>query len=161
MLLYPARLKVPSGERSHFFERTDEVWRWQEMQDKVTLGRPERTGGVSPLASGAEGPDWRPRDTGQLEDAGTCGSAADSAGRVEIQQDGTMAVVSAGLAGGLDVDLERRAEGVSAQVLNDSECLLRPCLQACGEMRLEYGSGPDGASLKSWNVLVIWGAFDN
>ncbi|KAJ1110345.1 hypothetical protein NDU88_007698 [Pleurodeles waltl] len=85
--------------------RLEEVWRRLEMWDKVVLGRTEGAGGVALRASGAESPDWRSREEGQLVDAGTGRSAVDSNHRVEIQQDGTMAVVSTGLAGGLDVEL--------------------------------------------------------
>ncbi|KAJ1109402.1 hypothetical protein NDU88_006763 [Pleurodeles waltl] len=35
MHLYPARLKVLSGGKAHFFEGPEEVWRWLEMWDKV------------------------------------------------------------------------------------------------------------------------------
>ncbi|KAJ1190331.1 hypothetical protein NDU88_007069 [Pleurodeles waltl] len=103
MLLCPARLKVISGGRSHFFERPEEVWRWMEMWDKAILGRMEGAGGVASRASGVESLDWRSRMVGPLQDTGTGGSAVNSIPKVEIQQDGTMAVVSAGLAGDLDV----------------------------------------------------------
>ncbi|KAJ1092827.1 hypothetical protein NDU88_005937 [Pleurodeles waltl] len=65
----------------------------------------KRAGGVAFRAFGAESPDWRSREAGQLVDAGTGRSAEDSSHRVEIQQDGKMAVVSTGLAMGQDVEL--------------------------------------------------------
>ncbi|KAJ1205028.1 hypothetical protein NDU88_000463 [Pleurodeles waltl] len=39
----------------HFFELPEEVWRWLEMWDKVTPGRPERTSVVAHRASGMDG----------------------------------------------------------------------------------------------------------
>ncbi|KAJ1112839.1 hypothetical protein NDU88_001100 [Pleurodeles waltl] len=60
-----------------------EVWRWLEMWDKVAPGRTEGSGGVTRRASGAESMDWRSHGTGRL---------VDLRHRVEIQQDGTMAV---------------------------------------------------------------------
>ncbi|KAJ1101514.1 hypothetical protein NDU88_006581 [Pleurodeles waltl] len=75
------------------------------MWDKAVPGRTKRAGGFASWVSGAESPDWRSRETGQLADAGTSSSAHDSSHRVEIQQYGTMAVVSTGLAGGRDVEL--------------------------------------------------------
>ncbi|KAJ1165789.1 hypothetical protein NDU88_006206 [Pleurodeles waltl] len=71
-------------------------------------------GGVSPRASGVDGPDSSSRDDGQLEDTGACRSATDSIRRVEIQQDGTMMVVPTGLAVGLNVELEQGAESFFA-----------------------------------------------
>ncbi|KAJ1082061.1 hypothetical protein NDU88_002231 [Pleurodeles waltl] len=76
-----------------------EVWGWLEMWDKVAPGGTEGTGGVTHQASGMESPYWRSRDAGRLVDAGTGGSAVDSHHRVEIQQNGTMAVVATDLAG--------------------------------------------------------------
>ncbi|KAJ1082187.1 hypothetical protein NDU88_002355 [Pleurodeles waltl] len=76
-----------------------------ELQTEAVPGRTERAGGAAFRAPGAESPDWRSREAGQLVDAGTGGSAEDSSHRVEIQQDGTMAVVSTGSAGGRDVEL--------------------------------------------------------
>ncbi|KAJ1200833.1 hypothetical protein NDU88_004654 [Pleurodeles waltl] len=114
MLLYPARLKVLSDGRSHFFERPEEVWRWLEMWDKVTPGGTVRTGGVAPRSSGADGPDWRTCDEGQFEDTVAQVAATDPAHRIVIQQDGTMTVVTAGSAEGMNG--EREVERVSAQV---------------------------------------------
>ncbi|KAJ1142628.1 hypothetical protein NDU88_008941 [Pleurodeles waltl] len=75
------------------------------MWDKAVLRRTERARGVTSRDSGAESPDWRSREAGQPVDTGTSGSAQDSSHRVEIQQDGTMAVVSTCLAGVQDVEL--------------------------------------------------------
>ncbi|KAJ1175192.1 hypothetical protein NDU88_000483 [Pleurodeles waltl] len=70
------------------------------MWDKVAPGRMEGPGGVTHRASRAESSDWRSRGAGQLVVAGSGGSAVDSHDRVEIQQDGTMAMVVADLVGG-------------------------------------------------------------
>ncbi|KAJ1154193.1 hypothetical protein NDU88_006947 [Pleurodeles waltl] len=67
------------------------------MWDKVALGRTEGPGGVTRQVSGAESPDWRSHGTGRL---------ADSRHRVEIQQDGTMAVVAADLVQGTALEQE-------------------------------------------------------
>ena len=37
MLLYPAKLKVISQGKSHFFERPEEVWNWLDMWDAVPV----------------------------------------------------------------------------------------------------------------------------
>ncbi|KAJ1136642.1 hypothetical protein NDU88_003057 [Pleurodeles waltl] len=60
----------------------------------------EGPGGVTHRASVAESLDWRSRNACRLVEAGTSGSAVDSHHRVEIQQDGTMAVLAADLVGG-------------------------------------------------------------
>ncbi|KAJ1202082.1 hypothetical protein NDU88_005885 [Pleurodeles waltl] len=86
--------------------RWEEVWRWLEMWDKAVPVRTEGAGGIASRASGAESLVWRSRMAGSLKDTGTGRSAVDSIPRVEIQQDRTMVVVSAGLAGDLDVDQE-------------------------------------------------------
>ncbi|KAJ1192470.1 hypothetical protein NDU88_001777 [Pleurodeles waltl] len=116
MLLYPARLKVLSGGKSHFFKRPEEEWRWLEIWDKVTPGRTDRTEWASPRTSGLDGPDWRSHDDGQLKNTVARGWAKDSTHRVEIQQDGTMAIVTAGSAKGLNGELEPGAERVSTQL---------------------------------------------
>ncbi|KAJ1206324.1 hypothetical protein NDU88_001731 [Pleurodeles waltl] len=104
MLLYSARLKVISGGRSHFFNRPEEVWRLLEMWDKAVPGEDREIWRRHFQASGAESPDWRSCEADQLVDAGTGGTAEDTSHRVEIQQDGTMVVVSTGLSGGRDVE---------------------------------------------------------
>ncbi|KAJ1139957.1 hypothetical protein NDU88_006318 [Pleurodeles waltl] len=86
------------------------------MWDKAVPGRTERAGGIAFWAPGAESPYWRSLEADQPVDAGTGGSAEDSSHRVEIQQDGTMAVVSTGLVGGRDVELGRGAGGVPVKV---------------------------------------------
>ncbi|KAJ1177503.1 hypothetical protein NDU88_002758 [Pleurodeles waltl] len=73
--------------------------RKQMVQATSTVGWLEASG-VTHRASGAKSPDWRSRDAGRLVDTGTGESAVDSHHRVEIQQDGTMAVVAADLVGG-------------------------------------------------------------
>ncbi|KAJ1134358.1 hypothetical protein NDU88_000810 [Pleurodeles waltl] len=81
---------------------------WPEARGGVAMvgdvgqSSPERTegpGGVTHRASEAESLDWRSRDAGWLVDTGPNGSAVDSHHRVEIQQDGTMAVVAIDLVG--------------------------------------------------------------
>mgnify|MGYP002804549248 CR=1 FL=1 len=37
MLLYPAKLKVISQGKTHFFERPEEVWNWLEMWDQIPV----------------------------------------------------------------------------------------------------------------------------
>ncbi|KAJ1116147.1 hypothetical protein NDU88_004366 [Pleurodeles waltl] len=74
------------------------------MWDKVAPGRTEGSGGVSRRAPGAESPDWRSHGTGRLTDL---------CHRVEIQQDGTMAVVAADLAGGPALEQELGTGGDS------------------------------------------------
>ncbi|KAJ1146642.1 hypothetical protein NDU88_012906 [Pleurodeles waltl] len=101
MLLYPASLKVLSGCKSHFFEQP-EVWRWLKMWDKVAPGRLEESGGAARRASGSESPDWRSHGSGRLEE---------SCHRVEIQRDGTMAVVPANSDGGTASERNLEAGG--------------------------------------------------
>ncbi|KAJ1169215.1 hypothetical protein NDU88_001121 [Pleurodeles waltl] len=126
-----SRVALEDG-RSHFFDRPEEVWRLLEMWDEVALGRKEGTGGVALRASGEESLDWRSHEAGQLVDAGTGRSAVDSNQRVEIQQDGTMAVMSTGLAGGLDVERGEELGGIlckSDYDLHDSGCHCASFLQ--------------------------------
>ncbi|KAJ1166512.1 hypothetical protein NDU88_006912 [Pleurodeles waltl] len=78
----------------------EEVWRWLEMWDKAALGRPAGTNGVARRASGADDPYWQTREGGQTEVSMDRVSEDDPAPRIEIQQDGTMAVVPAGLVDG-------------------------------------------------------------
>ncbi|KAJ1110124.1 hypothetical protein NDU88_007479 [Pleurodeles waltl] len=91
MLLYLARLKVLSGGKSHFFEHPEEVWRWLEVWEKSGTGRSVRPTRGAARASGVDDTDWRKRGESltQISAQGPAGSG----GRVEIQQDGTMAVV--------------------------------------------------------------------
>ncbi|KAJ1148574.1 hypothetical protein NDU88_001402 [Pleurodeles waltl] len=100
MLLYLAHLKVISGGKSHSFDRPEEVWRWLEMWDKAGPGRLERTGLTDHCPSGAASLDWRICKERQLE--GTADQVLDivASTRVEIQQNGTMAMVTPGLADG-------------------------------------------------------------
>ncbi|KAJ1081950.1 hypothetical protein NDU88_002122 [Pleurodeles waltl] len=72
------------------------------MWDKVALGRTEGSGGEARQASEEESPDWRSYGTGQL---------AESCHRVEIQRDGTMAVVPAESVGGTALEEELEAGG--------------------------------------------------
>ncbi|KAJ1091303.1 hypothetical protein NDU88_004430 [Pleurodeles waltl] len=108
MVLYPAHLKVLSGGRSHFFEKPEEVWRWLEMWDKAALGRPTGARRVVNRTSGADGSDWWNRDGERTTDSMDQRVVDVPAPRVEIQQDGTMAVVPdesvAGTGAGPDLD---------------------------------------------------------
>ncbi|KAJ1170305.1 hypothetical protein NDU88_002183 [Pleurodeles waltl] len=108
MLLYPGRLKVLSGGRSHFFEQLEKVWRWLEMWDKAALGRPAGTSGVVNRASRAGGSDWRNREGERTAVSMDQGVVDVPAPQIEIQQDGAMAVVPtgsvAGTGAGLDLD---------------------------------------------------------
>ncbi|KAJ1150047.1 hypothetical protein NDU88_002845 [Pleurodeles waltl] len=112
MLFYLAHLKVLFGGKSHFFEHLEEVWRWLEMWDKVTPGRSGRTGLVAHCASGVEDPDWRTRGECQME--GTAEPSVDADNRIDIQQDGAMAVVVPGLADGLSGALNQGEARISA-----------------------------------------------
>ncbi|KAJ1096135.1 hypothetical protein NDU88_001279 [Pleurodeles waltl] len=96
MLLYRSHLKVISGGKSHFFDRPEEVWRWLEMWDIAAPSRTERIGLTVCCPLGPASPDWRSRGERQLE--GTVEQVVDIVAptRVEIQQDGIMAVVTPG-----------------------------------------------------------------
>ncbi|KAJ1088218.1 hypothetical protein NDU88_001377 [Pleurodeles waltl] len=81
----------------------------RKVPDKVKVAKSsiaelqtEGSGGVTRQASGAESPDWRSHGTGRL---------ADSRHRVEIQQDGTMAMVAADSVGGKALEQELGAGG--------------------------------------------------
>ncbi|KAJ1203766.1 hypothetical protein NDU88_007547 [Pleurodeles waltl] len=100
MLVYSARFKVLSGGRSHLFEQPEEVWRWLEMWDKAAPGNLAGTGGVAHRVSRANGPDWRIRGGGLSKDTVAWELEEDPALRIEIQQDGTMAVLPVGSADG-------------------------------------------------------------
>ncbi|KAJ1082919.1 hypothetical protein NDU88_003080 [Pleurodeles waltl] len=91
MLLYPARLKVLSGGKLHFFENPEEVWSWLEIWDKAGMGCSVRSTKGAAHASGVDNMDWRKRRESQTQ---ISAQRADiSNGRVEIQQNGTRAVV--------------------------------------------------------------------
>ncbi|KAJ1095998.1 hypothetical protein NDU88_001147 [Pleurodeles waltl] len=92
MLFYPARLKVISRSKSHFFDHPEEVWRWLEMWDRVGPGRSGQSGVGSARTSGVDGTDWRRRGEGQTQVSGQ--QCDNSVSRIEIQQDGTMVVVN-------------------------------------------------------------------
>ncbi|KAJ1087705.1 hypothetical protein NDU88_000870 [Pleurodeles waltl] len=93
MLLYAVRLKLLSGGRSNSFAQPEEVWRWLEMWDKAALGKPTGARRVVNRASGADGSDWQNREGERTVDSMDQGVVDVPASRVEIQQDGTMAVV--------------------------------------------------------------------
>ncbi|KAJ1143040.1 hypothetical protein NDU88_009352 [Pleurodeles waltl] len=78
----------------------------------VTPGRPERTGLMVHDASGVDGPDWRTRGERQME--GTAEQVVGIDNRLEIQQDGTMAVVTPGLADGSRGALDKGEERIPA-----------------------------------------------
>ncbi|KAJ1134625.1 hypothetical protein NDU88_001076 [Pleurodeles waltl] len=93
MLLYPARLKVISGGKLQFFEHPEEVWRWLEMRDRVGPGPSRRSGVGSARTSGVDGSDWRRHGDGPSRVSAQRCDDSDSVSRIEIQQNGTMAVV--------------------------------------------------------------------
>ncbi|KAJ1143140.1 hypothetical protein NDU88_009451 [Pleurodeles waltl] len=107
---YPARVKVLSGGKSHIFERPVEIWRWLEMWDKVAPARPERASLTVHRASGVASPDWRTRRERQMEGTVEQVVDIDPANRVEIQHDGTMAVVTPGLDDGSVATLDQGTE---------------------------------------------------
>ncbi|KAJ1118593.1 hypothetical protein NDU88_006784 [Pleurodeles waltl] len=90
-----------------------------EMQDKVTPGRTERTGGVAHRTTGADGPDWRTSEDSQLDGTVAQVAAADSVHRIVIQQDGTMAVATAGSVEGSNGELERRGSPCMSDYVAD------------------------------------------
>ncbi|KAJ1138550.1 hypothetical protein NDU88_004931 [Pleurodeles waltl] len=100
----PSRAELLAAIQGSRVALEEEVWRWLEMWDKVVQGRTEGSGGIPCRASGAEIPDWRLHGTGRL---------VDSRHRVEIQQDGTMAVVPAESVGGTALEHELGAGGDS------------------------------------------------
>ncbi|KAJ1205302.1 hypothetical protein NDU88_000737 [Pleurodeles waltl] len=89
-------MKVIFRGKSHFIDRPEEVWRWLEMWDKAATSRMERTGLTVHCSSGPASPDWRSCGERQLE--GTADQIVDIVAptRVEIEQDGTMGVVTPG-----------------------------------------------------------------
>ncbi|KAJ1106494.1 hypothetical protein NDU88_003895 [Pleurodeles waltl] len=91
MLRYLARLKVLSGGKSHFFEHPEEVWRWFEILDYAGTGHSVRPTWGAARACGVVDKDWRKRGESQTQISAH--GAAGSSGKVENQQDGTMAVV--------------------------------------------------------------------
>ncbi|KAJ1098111.1 hypothetical protein NDU88_003227 [Pleurodeles waltl] len=112
MLLYMAPLKVLSGRKSHFFDRPEEVWRWLGMWDKVAPGMPERTGLTVHRPLGEASPDWTIRGQRQLEGVADQVVDIDATTRLEIQHDGTMTVVTPGLADGSMEMMDQGAEMV-------------------------------------------------
>ncbi|KAJ1162868.1 hypothetical protein NDU88_003333 [Pleurodeles waltl] len=86
------------------------------MWDKVTPGRPERTNVVAHRASGVDGPDWRTGGDSQVEGTAAQVVATDTNHRIEIQQDGTMAMVTSVSADGSNGELEQGAERIPADV---------------------------------------------
>ncbi|KAJ1090908.1 hypothetical protein NDU88_004036 [Pleurodeles waltl] len=90
MLLYPARLKA-------------------------ALSRPTGAHGVVTRVSVAEGSDWRNREREQMTDSMDQGAVDVSATRVEIQQDGTMAVAPDDLMAGTSAGLTLESSLTSMQ----------------------------------------------
>ncbi|KAJ1170445.1 hypothetical protein NDU88_002322 [Pleurodeles waltl] len=84
-------MKVLSGGKSHFFDHPEEVWRWLEIWDKAGMGCSVRPTRGAARTSGVNDTDWRKRGESQTQISAQGTSGAD--GRVEIQQEGTMAVV--------------------------------------------------------------------
>ncbi|KAJ1211147.1 hypothetical protein NDU88_006508 [Pleurodeles waltl] len=82
--------------KAHFVEHPEEVWRWLEIWDKAGTGRSVKSTKRAARASGVDDMDWRKRQKSQTQ---ISAQRADiSNGRVEIQQDGTMAVVVSDMA---------------------------------------------------------------
>ncbi|KAJ1207952.1 hypothetical protein NDU88_003342 [Pleurodeles waltl] len=81
----------------------------------VPLGRPAGASGGAERASRADGPNWQTREGGLTEDTMTQGSVEDPALRIEILQDGTMAVAPSGSVDGFGERLELYSLLASAQ----------------------------------------------
>ncbi|KAJ1124876.1 hypothetical protein NDU88_003323 [Pleurodeles waltl] len=91
MLMYPARLKGISVGKSQFFDHPEEVWRLLGCGTRlarVVLGGLEL---ARLCTSGVDGTDWRKWGDGPLQVAAQ--RCDNSVSRIEIQQDGIMAVV--------------------------------------------------------------------
>ncbi|KAJ1153865.1 hypothetical protein NDU88_006623 [Pleurodeles waltl] len=101
--------------RSHFFEQPEEVWRLVEMWDKAALGRPTGTSGVVNRHSGADRFDWRNREGERTMVSIDQGVVDVPAPLIEIQQDGTMAVVPDGSVAGTDAGLDLDSLSTSVQ----------------------------------------------
>ncbi|KAJ1157157.1 hypothetical protein NDU88_009872 [Pleurodeles waltl] len=97
--------------KSHIFEHPEEVWRWLEMWDKDAPGRSGRSGLVATRASDVDGSDWQNHGESQMQASAQRGVSSDS--RIEIQQDGTMAVVVPELAAKLTVAPDQEMEMIS------------------------------------------------
>ncbi|KAJ1184589.1 hypothetical protein NDU88_001393 [Pleurodeles waltl] len=82
--------------KSHFSEHPEKVWRWLELWDKFGPGLTVRSGLGAAPTSGVDGTDWRRWGDSQMRVSAQRGDNSDS--RIEIQQDGTMAVVDPELA---------------------------------------------------------------
>ncbi|KAJ1173474.1 hypothetical protein NDU88_005306 [Pleurodeles waltl] len=89
----------------------EEVWRWLEMWDKVAPSVSDRACSAADPMSGLDGSDWRKRKEGRMNDY--TGQGASDNSRIEIQQDGTMAVVSPGLSAGLTLAPDLGVETMS------------------------------------------------
>ncbi|KAJ1104844.1 hypothetical protein NDU88_002253 [Pleurodeles waltl] len=63
-------------------------------------------------ASGVDGPDWRTFGDSQVDSTAAEVVATDTDHRIEIQQDGTMAVVTPGSADGSNGELEQGVERI-------------------------------------------------
>ncbi|KAJ1190878.1 hypothetical protein NDU88_000197 [Pleurodeles waltl] len=101
------KVKIEEGS---ILELQTEIW------DKVTPGRPVRTGSVAHPVSGVDGPDCRTVGDSQLEDTTAQVVATATDHGIEIQQDGTMAVLTAGSAAGPSGELEQGAKRISVHV---------------------------------------------
>ncbi|KAJ1199382.1 hypothetical protein NDU88_003218 [Pleurodeles waltl] len=85
-----------------------EVWRWMNMWDKVAPDRSELPESLAGRVTGVDGSDWRNHGESQTEVFAGWGGSRYS--RIEIQQDGTMAMVVPELAAGLTVAPELEVE---------------------------------------------------
>ncbi|KAJ1153284.1 hypothetical protein NDU88_006045 [Pleurodeles waltl] len=92
MLLYTALLKVISGGKTQFFEHPAEVWRWLEIWDRVGPG-PSGRSGIGSARTRVDGMDWMRNGEGPAQVSAQQCVDSDSCSRIEIHQDGTIAVV--------------------------------------------------------------------
>ncbi|KAJ1160154.1 hypothetical protein NDU88_000656 [Pleurodeles waltl] len=90
MGLYPTRLCIISGGKSHFFDTLEDVWWWLETWDKVYKDKINSKSTNSSATQGPQGAMWRRKDD-ILEDNSLPLSTGESQ-IVIIQEDGTMAI---------------------------------------------------------------------
>ncbi|KAJ1158470.1 hypothetical protein NDU88_011158 [Pleurodeles waltl] len=94
------------------------------MWDKAALGGPAGTSGVAQRTSGADGPDWRTRECGKTKASMDRGVVDHSPPRIEIQQDGTMAVAPAGSVDGSGSGPDLESLSTSAELIYCLSCNL-------------------------------------
>ncbi|KAJ1139743.1 hypothetical protein NDU88_006110 [Pleurodeles waltl] len=89
MLLYPAWLKVLHDDKSNFFDMPEDVWKWLEVWDKVPPEGARSWGKETGTTWGTLNSNWRSREKASPQELSGGGA---SPNRIEIQEDGTMAV---------------------------------------------------------------------